>query len=166
MLCMMVMLLTLNLTFCLPERTSVEGWRGIVPLHSTRADVERLLGPGTNECKCGYYFDDVNVSFVYSSYNCETGGSGAWDVPHDTVLRIIVYPKPSPKFSDLSIDKTKFTERHGGHIEDIVSYVNDDEGLIIEVNKESDTVLGFYYVPAAKDQHLRCGKSPKKHLTH
>lgn len=161
----MAILLTLNLTFSLAEHSMVEGWRGIVPLHSTRADVERLLGLGTNECKCGYYLDDLNVFFVYSSTNCETSGSGAWDVPLDTVLGITVYPKLKPRFSDLRIDKTKFIERHDGHIENIVSYFNEDEGLIIEVNRELDMVMGFYYVPAAKDQHLRCGNSSKNYLT-
>lgn len=153
----MAVLLTLN--FCLAEHSKVQGWRGIVPLHSTRADVEALLGPGTNECQCGYYLDDVNVSFLYSSFNCKSGGG--WDVPLDTVLSIVVHPKPSPRFSDLNIDKTKFSERHEGHIEHIVSYVNDDDGLIIEVNSERDMVMGFYYIPAARDQHLRCGKSSK-----
>jgi hypothetical protein len=156
----MAALLSLSLTFLLAGHSTVEGWRGIVPLHSTRSDVERLLGPGTNECKCGYYLDDVNVFFVYSSFNCKTGG--AWDVPVDTVLRITVYPKPSPRFSDLSIDKTKLSERQDGHIANIVSYVNDDEGLIIEVNRELDMVLGFYYGPAARDQHLRCQVSRKR----
>lgn len=152
---------TLSLTLCFGQHSTVtvDGWRGIVPLHSTRADVERLLGPGTNECKCAYYLDDMNVLFVYSSFDCKTGG--VWDVPLDTVLRINVYLKPSPKFSDLNIDKTKFTEKHVGHLEDIVSYVSDGEGLIIEVNRESDMVLGFYYVPAAKDQHFACAKSQK-----
>ena len=149
-------LLTLNLFFCLTRPPTLEGWRGIVPLHSTRADVEALLGPGTNECKCGYYLDDANVFFVYSSSNCKTSASAAWNVPIDTVVRITVYPKPSAKFSDLRIDKTKFSERHDGHIDDIVSYVNNDDGLIIEVNAERDIVMGYYYVPAAKDKHLRC----------
>ena len=155
----MAILLTLNLLLCSGEPSNVKGWRGIVPLHSTRADVEALLGPGTNECKCGYYLDKVNVFFVYSSSNCDNGG--AWNVPIDTVLRITVYAKPSPRFSDLKIDKTKFIERHDGHIESIVSYVNEEKGLIIEVDRESDMVMGFYYIPAAKDEHLRCRKADK-----
>ena len=148
--------MALSLLFCSAEPLTVEGWRGIIPLHSTRADVERLLGPATDGCKCAYYLDDVNVSFVYSSFNCKSGG--AWDVPPYTVLRIVVYPKNHPRFSDLDVDKTKFTEKNEGHIENIVSYVNDVDGLIIEVNREMDMVMGFYYVPAAKDQHLRCRK--------
>jgi hypothetical protein len=31
--------------FLLTETAFAQGWRGIGPLHSTRADVERLLGP-------------------------------------------------------------------------------------------------------------------------
>lgn len=33
------------LTFCVADSTQAQGWRGIKPLHSTRADVERLIGP-------------------------------------------------------------------------------------------------------------------------
>jgi hypothetical protein len=150
-------LLSLNLFFGSTNAPTLEGWRGIVPLHSTRADVEALLlGPGTSECKCTYYLDDVNLFFVYSSSNCKTSGSEAWNVPIDTVLSITVYPKPSPKFSELEIDKTRFNEKPDGHIADHVFYVNDEDGLIISVNTERDIVMAYYYVPTAKDQHLRC----------
>ncbi len=156
----MIILLSVTLIFGHTlHRPTVQGWRGIVPLHSTRTDVERLLGPGTNECKCGYYLNDANVFFIYSSFTCRDGA--VWEVPPDTVLRITVYPKTHPKFSDLKIDKTKFTERQDGHIENIVTYVNDDEGIVIEVNREMDMVMGFYYEPAARDQLLRCNKSTK-----
>lgn len=138
------------------DSSRVDGWRGIVPLHSTRADVERLLGAATDTCKCGYHLDDVNVIFVYSSGDCKSRGSKGWDVQPDTVLRIIVYPKPRPSLSDLKIDRRKFEKRHAGHIESIVSYVNDEDGVIIEVDDERGIVMGFYYVPSAKDAHLRC----------
>ena len=154
----MVFIISILLTInsCWAETSTVKGWRGIVPLHSTRADVEALLGPGTNECKCRYFMEKENVFFIYSSGDCKTGGS--WDVAKDTVLSITVYQKPSPRFSEMNLDKTKFSEKHVGHIEDIVSYVNDEEGLIIEVNSERDMVLGFYYMPTKRDQHLRCRK--------
>lgn len=137
------------------DSSRVEGWRGIVPLHSTRADVERLLGPMTDPCKCGYYLDDVNVFFRYSPGDCKSG-RGVWDVPPDTVVGVTVYPKPRPRLSELNIDMTKFKKRHEGHIESIVRYVNDEEGLIIEVDEDGGLVMGFDYVPAAEDKHLRC----------
>lgn len=132
------------------DSLAVEGWRGIVPLHSNRADVERLLGPMTDSCKCGYYLDDINVFFKYSPGDCKSG-RGAWDVPPDTVVGISVYPKPRPRLSDLNIDQNKCEKRHDGHIESIVSYVNDEQGLIIEVDDERNVVMGFYYFPAAKE---------------
>ena len=136
--------------------TNSRGWRGIVPLHSTRADVERLLGTGINECKCDYYLKDVNVFFLYSRGDCKSG-HGAWDVPPDTVTRITVYAHPSPKLTDLNLDGSKFKKRHDGHIAAIVSYVNED-GLLIEVNEDTSDVMGFYYYPAREDKDLRCTK--------
>ena len=129
-----------------------------MPLHSTRADVERLLGPGTKECRCDYYLKDMNVFFLYSRGDCKSG-KGAWDVPTDTVTRITVYAHhPFLKLTDLNLDAAKFTKRHDGHIAQIVSYVNEEDGLIIEINEDLGDVMGFYYYPIREDQHLRCTK--------
>lgn len=154
MITTVALLLTQSLTFFLGGHSRVEGWRGIVPLHSTRADVERLLGAGANECKCAYYLEDVNVFFDYSSGDCKSGG--VWDVPSGTVMRITVYTKPTLRWSTLNVDKSKFIKKQDGHIKANVSYTNDDEGLTLQVNEETDIVMGFYYIPSAKDQHLRC----------
>ena len=136
--------------------TNSRGWRGIVPLHSTRAEVERLLGPGTDACKCAYYSKDVNVFFLYSIGDCNSV-RGAWDVPPDTVIRITVYAHhPSLKLTDLNLDGSKFEKRHIGHIAAIVTYINEETGLLIEVNEDIDAVGGFYYYPAKEDEHLRC----------
>lgn len=131
-----------------------KGWRGIVPLHSTRADVERLLGPGTNQCKCAYYLDDVNVFFQYSSGDCKSGGSGGWNIPPDTVIRFTVVPKPKPRLSDLNLDESKFMKKQSGHIAGVINYIDEQEGLSLEVHE--GMVQAFYYQPTAKDKHLRC----------
>ena len=136
----------------MPSRDS--GWRGIVPLHSTRGDVERLLGPGTNECKCAYYLDDVNVFLQYSSGDCKSGGSGGWNIPADTVIRFTVVPKPRPRLSDLKINESKFRRMENGHLRDVVRYVNEEQGLLIEVYE--GMVNELVYFPNAKDEHLRC----------
>ncbi len=145
--------LLLNSMFSIADTSKTKGWRGIVPLHSTRTDVERLLGPGTNECKCAYYLDDLNVFFNYSPGDCKSG-RGAWDVPVDTVVWITVHPKSRPQLSDLSIDESKFEKRPGGHIEDLIYYVNEEEGLTLLVSE--GIVQTFLYGPTAKDKHLRC----------
>ena len=130
-------------------------WRGLKPLHSNRADVARLLGPGANSCNCAYYLDQLNVFFDYSTGDCQTGGSGGWNVPPDTLLRIVVYPKPNPRLSELQLDLREFEKRVVGHLQ-TVSYVNTKLGLIIDVDDATGTVMGFYYVPSDNDKRLRC----------
>jgi hypothetical protein len=143
----------LLLVSMLPVAASPKGWRGIIPLHSTRADVERLLGPSrSGECKCRYYLNELNVFFSYSPGDCSSG-RGGWDVPIDTVVWITVYPKPHPRLSDLDIDKTKLKARQGLHVEEFY-FDNEEEGLTLEVYE--GMVQAFIYGPTAKEQHLRC----------
>ena len=134
------------------------GWHGIIPMHSTRADVEQLLGPRkNNDVVTTYYLKDENVLFHYSTGDCKSG-RGVWDVPVDTVIEITVYPKPNPRLSTLKLDKKKFKRTQDGHIEAIVSYVNEEDGLSIEVNEETETVMGYYYGTSSEERHLRCAR--------
>ena len=142
----------LLLVSMLPVAESTKGWRGIIPLHSTRADVERLLGPSRAEQCCRYYLNELNVVFSYSVGDCRSG-RGAWDVPVDTVVWITVYPKPNPRLSDLDIDKTKLKLRQGPQVEELY-FDNDEEGLTLGVYE--GMVQEFIYGPTAKERHLRC----------
>lgn len=143
------------------QPSPTQGWRGIVPLYSTRADVERLFGQSESQCKCIYYLEDVNLFFLYSSGRCKTGGSGGWDVPADTVIWFTVMIEPMP-LAELTIDISKSTKREDGHVEGVVDYVNETDGLLIEVNQ--GMVRAFTYFPAARDEHLRC-KPPRSRRT-
>jgi hypothetical protein len=150
----------LSIELSLSGHMAGRGWRDLVPLHSTRKDVERLLGPPRNQkdCvdeRCTYFLSDVNVLFHYSKGDCASG-RGVWDVPLDTVLYITVYPEPGTRWSNLAIDKAKLTRTEAGHIKQLVSYVNENEGLIVKVNEEMDEVIGIYYVPSDKEKQLRC----------
>lgn len=154
-------LLCLCGTLFMADFSQAKEWHGIVPLHSTRADVERLLGAASNECKCSYYLDDVSVFVVYASGECRSGGSGGWDVQPDTVIRFSVRPKVRPRLSDLKIDEKEFRKTEDPELPGIFYYTNEAEGFIIEVDQ--GIVTGFYYEPDAKDYHLRCsGSVPKK----
>ena len=48
------------------QGVDAKGWKGIVPLHSDRVDVERLLGAPTGECKCIYNTGSETVRVEYS----------------------------------------------------------------------------------------------------
>jgi hypothetical protein len=137
---------------CAAQQSNRSGWRGIVPLHSTRADVEQLLGPGTNELMGSYYRDDFNAFFSYSTGDCERESSGGWDVPAGTVLSITVHQKPQPKFSDLGLDESRFKKSHS--IGDLMNYVDEGQGLVLEVYQGN--VQTFTYISTHADDNLRC----------
>jgi len=153
----MLTLLLFGTTLVGYEPSTGKGWRGLVPLHSTRSDVERLLGPGKDACNCAYDLDDANVLILYSEGDCNNGTTGGWLVPSGTVLRITVHVKPRPRVSELGIDISKFEKRQAGHLKDVFEYYNAEDGITLEVRE--GTVLGFYYGPAQEDKEdkrLRC----------
>lgn len=136
-------------------------WHGIVPLHSTRADVERLLGPSTDSCRCHYYSDNESVFIIYASGSfCDEDESSSWKVPRDTVISIAVYSKTELQFSDLKIDENKFEKKANEEMPGLFYYFNYEEGL--EVERTGNTVGGITYFPAAKDNYLRCPNSSVK----
>jgi hypothetical protein len=99
-----------------------------------------------------YYLEDFNAFFTYSTGDCERGGSAGWDVPSGTVLSITVHQKPQPKFSDLGLDESRFKKTKS--IGDEMNYVDEDQGLLLEVYHGS--VLGLHYFPTHADEKMRC----------
>lgn len=131
------------------------GWKGIVPLHSTRADVERLLGPALSQCRCDYRTETENVFVLYSAERCAKGVQNAWNVPSDTVISIIVTPKEEPKLSDLRLDLKKFTKTEDPELRGHFTYTNLEEGVTYNVSDDG-VVTGIEWFPVPKDKCLRC----------
>lgn len=133
------------------------GWRGIVPLHSTRADVERLLGPsrGPESYAASYHLAEESVFVEYSSGPCSAraGGRG-WNVPPDTVIRIRVTPAEGPMLSDLQLDRKKYKQAEDSHVLGYVYYNNLKEG--IRISAYNGRVSSIEYGATAPDKHLHC----------
>lgn len=133
-------------------------WRGIVPLHSTRADVERLIGKPNSKYDL-YDFEHERVSIIYSNGPCTRGLQGMWNVPRDTVIRISVAPKEGLQLSDLRIDLRKYERIKDPHVQAHTIYSNKEEGITYHVSeggKDSGRILEINYEPSSKDNHLRC----------
>lgn len=144
-----------------------KGWRGIVPLHSTRADVERLLGPPTeqhSEYSVVYRTENETLIINYAQgLPCGIGEKyGQWRVPRDTVESIFIAPNMGSSLSQLKVDESKYKKRSGGDRPEDIYYINDEEGETLRVFQ--DQVMEITYSPAASDAHLRCatGSSNKK----
>jgi hypothetical protein len=139
--------------------SKAQGWRGIVPLHSTRADVERLIGSPMETNGITYDLKSERVNVVYSNGSCKTG-KAEWNVPSDTVIGMTIYPQTKLMLSDLRIDLNNFEKFIDPRNPNSVSYSNQQEGIGI-VTRSNRTVIVIEYFPAAKDKHLRC-----RHVSH
>jgi hypothetical protein len=152
-------ILLLCCAFASAAGAHAQGWKGIVPLHSTRADVERLLGPGGGDCKCWYDFEDDHVRLDYAKAPCEGYPSG-WNVPADTVLTVTVYPERERQLSEFVLDQSKYDKDY----EDtpVVHYSSREQGVQYSVIPQSPTgdlknvISSIHYVPSSKDSRLRC----------
>lgn len=141
-------------------------WRGIVPLRSTRADVERVLGSPLRGYDNIYDADEGRVNIFYQRTPCVFGdafgrsvrGDG-WKVPRDTVIDITVYPKTRIMLADLRIDESKYRHFSLPHDPAHIHYTNEEEGLGFTVfveDAQTRVVQSFNYHPAKGDDAPRC----------
>jgi hypothetical protein len=134
---------------------NAEPWRGIVPLKSTRSDVERLLGkplPGSVNSYVTYKLESEEVRVVYADKTlCSRTDDCKCRVPDDTVLNVVVRLKTPLKFSSLKLDLSKFHPIINRENANNVAYSNSDAGLMYVISERDDLVLYLQYGPTAKD---------------
>lgn len=151
-LCIFILLLATTSAYA-------KAWRGIEPLHSTRADVERLIGPPNFHTPAGvqgYDYPEERAFITYSSKGCEQGLPGGWNVPKDTVIEIQVYLTNSPKWSEISISGREYRQIQTVHTPGLNYYVDAEEGVTFSVS--DGVVSSLTYGPAAKDKVMSCGE--------
>ena len=145
-------------------------WRGLVPLHANRADVEKLLGPPQRSWgkTVAYDTDHEVVTVKYSQGSCGSQDAG-WNVPNDTVVELVVGQRLSFLLSRLNLDLQRY-ERHeqypipaAANPSKVVNYIDKDSGIDIRVqsNGGPEEVVSITYLPAAKDETFRCQREKK-----
>jgi hypothetical protein len=151
---------------CLGISSDAKDWRGIVPLHSTRADVEKLLGPpplppsdGTqiyslNAGRSIYRLDEGEVYIVYANENTEGWKNCAGKIPEGTVLSISVTPKNQMSLADLKLDAQRLIKFEGRKPKDpdYKGYLEEESGIGIRTFKGS--IEEITYLPRSNDRHL------------
>jgi hypothetical protein len=153
----------LSPTLFLVSSADAQGWRGIVPLHSNRADVERLLGPPSEQLAAYsvlYRTPDATVVVDYAQgLPCGIGEKySQWRVSRNTVESILITPRMGSPLSQLRIDKAKYKKRSGGHRPDDIYYINEQDGETLRVFQNQ--VMDITFSATASDEHLRCPGIP------
>lgn len=133
----------------------IPSWNGIVPLHSTRTDVERRLGSSEDTCRCLYRTADETVFVEYATGLCE-GPVYGWEVPADTVLQFTVTPRAERQFSELGLDESRFVIRSETPTAKI--YTDAREGVTYFV--QHGILTNVRYIPSTNDARFRCEGFP------
>jgi len=145
-------LISICLALTFAASISARGWRGIVPLHSTRADVELLLGKPSAERNDIYNTDKEFVRVDYARDSCDGWPSG-WNVRRDTVLALTVRANTPVLFSELHVDTTNFSEAYDDAF--FTYYANRNQGIQYTVSSEG-FLNSTEYFPTPEDSGLRC----------
>ena len=157
------LLSSLILILVLVFSTVAKEWCGIVPLHSTRTDVERLLKLQPERCggnTCLYDLKDKTVFAIYSDGPaCKNDDiSNSWKVPRDTVIQITITFKTPQPLSVLDMDLTKYERVPDKEFPSLIYFTDYVEG--VELETSGDSVRRIRYFRAAKDEQLRCPAKP------
>lgn len=135
-------------------------WRGLIPLHSRREEVEQLLGSPKDSISQTYRYETQTerIDVSYSEGKCETSVSGGWNVPTGTILKIKVYPRTTILIRDLPFGMGSYRRSPDPNIRNRFFYMSDEIGVMIESELEQgcERVVSITYQPAAKDTPLRC----------
>ena len=130
-------------------------WRGIVPLHSTRADVVRLFGCADPNTGCKVRVGNEEAYFVFSDGTVvRDANECVKDLPPNTVLLVEVQLINPPRLSALHINKNHFRTFDPSMPRNIgyKGYIDEKEGLIIKTYKGK--VLQLDYIAAGNDVPL------------
>lgn len=154
-MCLNLILPMLALVCC---QTNV--WNGIVPLKSTKEDVEKILGKPTldsiAQAAAEYRTKDGKVFVLYSTGPCKVKPSNGWKIPKQTVISISFYPVDRPQFTDLQIDMQKFERHSDPEILHLIDYTNKTEGINLTIDESDGSVTRFSYFPESKYDYLKC----------
>lgn len=130
---------------------------GIVPLRSTRADVERLYGVCGDSLRCIFRTPKEQINVAYATAPC-AGLVRGWNVPTDTVLSFTVRPYVPLRFSEIASDLNGFVERYNGH-EPMPYYTNIEKGIVFSV--QDGRVFSVTYFPPSNEHGKRCEGFPR-----
>jgi hypothetical protein len=138
-----------------PKDVGAKAWRGIVPLHSTRADVEKLLGRPTFE-DSGYDIDGDRVFIRYSAQGCEEGLPSGWNVPPNTVVDISISSTKDLQLADVLVPGRDYEQIYGTDTPH-VDYVDVQEGVRYRTVEGAVQTIS-YFAAQTDEKKLRCGE--------
>ena len=139
---------------------TAKSWRGLEPLHSTRADVIRLLGAPADDrspYEWEYKFPEEWARIHFSTgAPCKEGVAEGWKLPKDIVINIDVFPNAQKKLSEVLTAGKEYTQLQTAHTPSVNYYIDPEEGL--RFTDQNGYVSSVTYGPTIKDKDYTCGE--------
>ena len=142
------------LLFVQSSRFNQQEWRKILPMNSTRAEVEAILGQADEGFEVLYQLQDGKLSIEYSTGPCTSERKGGWNVPENVVISLHFSPRRAKKVSQLKLDPRKFRKVVDDHLPSVTYYINDEEGITYAI--QQGKVDYVEYGPPKKYDGLYC----------
>ena len=163
----MSVLLVAIFTAVSAHQAVAESWRGIVPLHSTLADVTRLLVKPFETLREGVrtYRTETEFITIYT-----TRGDGCrsedhfWEVADGTVSEIAVgWARGSRMLSDSGYVLSEFELVRDNTRKEDITYVDRNRGVTLYT--EGEFLLSVHFLPNAADRrNFACSAKPSGQL--
>ncbi|MEO5859391.1 MAG: hypothetical protein ABIR33_10630 [Pyrinomonadaceae bacterium] len=133
------------------------GWKGVLPLVSSKSDVEKAYGKPERVDDNGYYSYRMADSFVQVNYATEPCrpnqyNRGRFNVPANTVLDVWVSIHKTILLKELKYDGSKYLRDASGHT-GVFHYVNRESSIMISTSiqdAESNEYVGRIEYRAAE----------------
>lgn len=159
---MQVAFLTILASFVFLESvySQVNSWQGVIPLASTRTQVEKILGTpvaGTYYGESDYKTEKNRFTVTYSLKPCDAG----WNVPVDTVLSIEIPPpdgQANKSAEELKLDQSKFFV--SGDDAFYGTWTDPEAGVQRYFMNMTESLLWIKYIPKRADNTRRCDGFP------
>ena len=146
--------------FVFPDCSIENGWKGISVLHTTRDEVEKILGKPTDEDgEVNYRTDDALIHITYSNLPCSNTKKyqGSYKVIQNTVLQYRVIVKKELKLSEFKWQKDLYDRYEEPHVLGYTTYGNFKDGIRIRTEKlknEDEMVILIAFEPT-KEQNAK-----------
>ena len=143
------------------QRKQIE-WRTLVPLVTTRNEVEAQLGAPSSGKEYVWIYDttEERITVWYWGGKSSEADGCRWDTLKETVFNFLFAPKKKVRLADLNIDLAKYRKQKALEMVQDYYYYNENEGITITTRmaEGEEVLLSIERGPDAAQRKKYCCK--------
>ena len=140
-------------------------WQSLVPLVTTRNEVETALGAPSSGKEYILVYDttEERVTVWYGGAKTAATDDCRWDTPNETLFKFVLAPKKKARLADVTIDLAKYQKQKALEMVQDYYYYNENEGITITTRmvEGEEILLSIERGPDAAQRKTYCCKMGK-----